>query len=196
MLGMLGSTVDLAGCVTRLIDVVGRSSDEIESRLGYRQGHLRTGFQVALLKAPLGRDDIVFFGYTYFSGGKIGLPSNDPVVEAGRRPLDQDAYSDAAGRAAFKNFFSMSGPNRVVKILDPEWEKGLGDADKYPRGDGVPQWNIVKGRGKPFLIAAEVKGSIWTLAGSRGSFDVSRHNYNLSYQAQPVVQVRTVLEGM
>lgn len=187
----LGDTVARSGCMTRLNYVVGRSPDDLETAVGYKKGRLRQGFYCLLLADTLGKNDIEFYGYSIFSGGKIGLPNNDPVIDAGRTPVQTRLTADVGARGVerlaenFSANVSAQGGERFVKIKPiADEDDPSNPADGYPWGTGVPQWNLPDGHAKRFFVAAEVHGSVWSLAsGSR--LDVSLADYRLPYASQP-----------
>ena len=158
----IGSITQAKGCVTRLIDVNNRSQQELEDRVGFRRGRLAKGYYILVLKERLTPEDIQFFGYTYMSGGKHGLPSNDPAVERGRKSAEQ-ALIEQLGQQGLKSLKAMrarehqlSGSERLVKII-PEirHDELMGPADQYPAAPGgIMQLNLV--RPKAFLVAAHV----------------------------------------
>ncbi len=195
----LGSTITRAGCMTRLDNVVGRGPADLERAIGYKLGRLAGGFYVLLLKDALKAGDVEFFGYTHFSGGKVGKPSNDPAVDAGRAPVQARLAADVgtAGVAALAERFTTGladqGAGRLVKITPMNDEADPANkGDEYPVGAGIPQWNLRTGLAKSFYVAAEVHGSVWSLAnGAR--IDVSHVDYRRANDAQPAAQVRTYL---
>lgn len=168
----LGAKEKLRGTVTRLIDVFGYESAALEDRIGYGRGRLARGYYLALLAEPFAPGDFEFMGYTYFSGGKLGLPSNDRTVEAAR-PRVQDLLAIEHGqqavqeiKAEFCKNILLKGAERVAKILPIiRHSDAMGAADQYPRGRGIAQpIQLLEGHEKWFLIAAEVHGTVWQLA--------------------------------
>ena len=200
----LGTTVLASGCLTRLIDVVNRSPADLEDLIGFYRGRLARGFSILLLKQPLEASDFAFFGYTYMSGGRIGLPSNVPSIDRERPKVDERVRGAiAAGDltpdfyANFASKISLQGKERYVKIVP-----AIGHDDRMPMAGqypasmkGVAQLNLKKDRPKTFLVAAEISGSIWTLADpGRTKVDVAaRPRYDLPYSNDPRKKVTDYL---
>jgi hypothetical protein len=200
MVMALGTSVAAKGCLTRLIDMVNRHPSELEDLVGFHRGRLTQGFHVLLLRQHLLPDDFEFFGYTYMSGGRIGLPSNIPAVE-NARPKVQDALLKEIGskdlkerKASFASSIRLQGRDRFVKIIPYiEHSKSMNAADQYPASKlGITQLNLLVP--KFFLAAADVKGSNWSLSNGT-SYDVGggpRHD--LPYGEDPRKKVMTFLE--
>jgi hypothetical protein len=75
---VLGSRWDERGCLTRLIDVINKEPSYLEDLVGFHRGRLSEGYYfLLLLRQRFEPEQFEFFGYTYMSGGKIGLPSRD-----------------------------------------------------------------------------------------------------------------------
>ena len=205
---VLGSTTAASGCVTRLVDIINRSPSELEDLVGYRRGRLAQGFYLLLLKHPLSAGDFEFFGYTYMSGGKIGSPSNVEAIE-NARPRVHDVLARSLHSAGptvaptideqFAKSIPLSGPNRYVKIVAfIGHDDHIGAADQYPASKlGIAQLNLKKAKKKDFLVAAEVHGSIWTLANSaHAKIDVgARPRYDLPYDQDPRRKVMAFLSN-
>jgi hypothetical protein len=204
MVYRLGTTVTASGCLTRLIDVVDRSPTDLEDLIGFYRGRLARGFSILLLKQSLGASDFEFFGYTYMSGGRFGLPSNVASIDRERPKVDERVRGAiAAGDLApdfyekFASKISLQGVERYVKIVSAiGHDDTMLMADQYPASmKGVAQLNLKKDRPKTFLVAAEVSGSIWTLADSgRTKLDVAaRPRYDLPYSNDPRKKVTDFL---
>lgn len=170
---ILGTAVTASGCLTRLIDIVNRSPAALEDLVGFHRGRLATGFSILLLKQPLGASDFEFFGYTYMSGGRIGLPSNVPSIDSARPKVDDGVRNAVAGGDLTPDFYArfaskipLQGDERYVKIVSViGHDSAIPMANQYPASmQGVAQLNLKKDRPKNFLVAAEIRGSIWTLA--------------------------------
>jgi hypothetical protein len=200
----LGSTILAKGCLTRLIDVVNREPALLEDLVGFYRFRLRQGFYFLLLRQALLPRDFEFFGYTYMSGGKLGLPSNNPTIESAR-PKVHDALmaslqSDGPKVAAdvieqFVRTIQLKGQERYVKIVPfIGQDRSMGSADQYPSSKlGIKQLNLKEK--KEFLVAAEVHGSIWTIAkNGLTKIDVgSPPRYDLPYRDDPRKKVMDFL---
>jgi len=82
----------------------------------------------------------------------------------------------------------ITGPHRMAKIYPFRPNDG-----HYRKGGGIDQWEPVNPL--PFFVAAEVHGSLWTLAFRGGTtFDVSSYDPNLAEQKKPLERVRRFLE--
>lgn len=195
----LGTTVPSKGCITRLIDVVNREPAFLEDLVGFHRGRLAQGFYFLLLTQAFGPGEFEFHGYTHMSGGKIGLPSNNPAIE-GARPsvhgnlLNQFGARDTGG--LMKNFCStirLKGPDRYVKILPAvQHDPAMGAADQYPASKlSIRQVNLRVA--KPFLVAAEVRGTMWSLANGARIDVGARPRYDKPYDADPRKRVQDYL---
>jgi hypothetical protein len=193
---ILGTTVTASGCLTRLIDIVSRSPTALEDLVGFRRGRLASGFSILLLKQPLGASDFEFFGYTYMSGGRIGLPSNIPSIDRARPKVDDEVKNAVAGGDLTPDFYAkfaskipLQGDERYVKIVSAiGHDSAMPMADQSPASmQGVAQLNLKKDRPKSFLVAAEIRGSIWTLADpGRTKLDVAaRPRYDQPFSNDP-----------
>ena len=70
----LGKVVQADGCITRLKFVINRPTRELERRIGYSAGRLDGGWWLLLLQDQVQAAEFEFYGYTQFSGGRIGHP--------------------------------------------------------------------------------------------------------------------------
>jgi hypothetical protein len=205
---ILGSPVRAKGCHTRLIDVVNRESELLEDLVGFRRYRLQPGFYFLLLRETLLPNDLEFFGYTYMSSGKLGKPDNDKTIESAS-PKVQDTLVASLGPEAasdvikqFVRTIHPKGRERYVKIVPfiphtPLMSQFL--ADHYPASKlGIKQLNLINE--KKFLVAAEVHGSIWTVAKdgfNKITYDVSSHlHYDLPYRADPRKRVMEFLANV
>lgn len=203
----LGTSVTTAGCMTRLRDVVNRTPEQLEDLVGFHRGRLSQGFQFLLLQEAVSAGDFEFFGYTYMSGGRTGLPDNDPAKEAARPKVHDALRSAIVPKAAqddvqkkawyqFQSHFAgavpLKGEDRFVKIVPQVGhDTAMGPADQYPASRlGIKQLKLTNA--KLFLVAASVRQSIWTLANG-GIIDVSRVRYDLPYRDDPRKQVMDYL---
>jgi hypothetical protein len=192
---VLGTPAMASGCLTRLIDIVNRAPTELEDLVGFHRGRLANGFYLLLLKQPLAPMDFEFYGYTYMSGGKIGLPSNSarPKVD----DLVRSTLHNAGPRVApdvyeqFARAIRLNGQERYVKIVPViGHDDAMPMADQYPASKkGITQLNLKKDKAKIFLVAAEIHGSIWALA-DRTKIDVgARPRYDQPYGNDPQKKV-------
>jgi hypothetical protein len=157
----VGQLVRSKGCLTRLIDIVNRDPAYIERTVGFHSGRLARGYYLLLLKERLTADDIEFYGYTHFSGGRIGPPPTASDTPDTRLPVQQslEARVGPGGVRTLQTKFAagvqLAGPSRLVKVVarithDRTMTGGL----QYPPGAGVMQVNLRNP--KLFLVAAEV----------------------------------------
>src|SRR5262249_32587699 len=135
---LLGALVPGKGCLTRLIDIINKEPPYLEDLVGFRRGRLNSGYAVLLLKQRFGPGEFEFYGYTYMSDGRIGLPSNDAAVEALRPPVHQLLMDEWSGREAERNLkkfseqISLTGQHRYVKIVPTiGHDPSMGAADQY-----------------------------------------------------------------
>jgi hypothetical protein len=188
----LGKSVFATGCVTRLIDVVNRSPEDLEELVGFHRGRLSNGFHFLVLTDSLSAGDFEFFGYTYFSGGRIGLPSNHTAADQSRRGVHatmQIDYGDAGLRRIedkFARAIKPKGVERYIKIAPVILhDRTMGSADQYPASRlGITQLNIRRSAPKRFYVAAKVNGSSWALADGQ-TVDMDKARYDQSYANDP-----------
>ncbi|KAA5607503.1 hypothetical protein F1188_01695 [Roseospira marina] len=158
----LGAVVPFDGNVTCLVRVRPGDEDEMEEKLGFREGHLAGGYFVLLMRQFFTCDDFRLAGYTYFTGRRMGraLPAGpndtlrthmyDQVMKA--HGLDGvHAFQDLARKGQI-----VTGRKRIAKIVPAVKEDAGGDRkDLHPPGRGVPQFELARKRA--FLVALEVK---------------------------------------
>ncbi|WP_434614615.1 hypothetical protein [Azospirillum sp. B2RO_4] len=158
----VGDTVSAYGCVTRLIDIINRDPTHLEELIGFHRGRLSRGYYLLLLKEPLAANEFEFFGYTYFSGGKFGLPSNDEAKEAARQSV-HDSLLKQMGNMGVYNLaqkvaadIPATGQNRLVKIIPViGHDDKMKTADQYPASPhGIAQFRLIVE--KRFLVSAFV----------------------------------------
>lgn len=159
----LGLTKMLCGNVTTLKWIGPRAPPEVERSVGYRPGRLKMGYFIALLRKPLNVDDFDLAGITLRSGGRLGLPEATRRLDE-KRPTVKSSILERDGEAAYNAlkqtamaYMTIRGGDRIAKVLPLE---RLGDnfnpAHEFPMGGGGAQWNIIRGRDKPFFVAAFV----------------------------------------
>jgi hypothetical protein len=188
----LGKSVFASGCVTRLIDVVNRNPGDLEELVGFHRGRLSNGCYFLVLTDTLSPGDFEFFGYTYFSGGRFGLPSNDPAQEGARRGVHatmQIDYGDAGLKRIERKFaeaIKPKGVERYVKIAPIILhDRTMESADQYPASRlGITQLNILRSAPKRFYVAAKMNGSSWALADGQ-TIDVGQARHDASYANDP-----------
>ena len=163
----IGQIVPMAGCVTRLQDLLGREPEELERIIGYHRGRLAQGYYIAVLKEPLRPGEFEYGGYTHFSGGKMGAPDplKRPGVDAARPGVHQSLLKDVGAKGLnglqqkTAGATPLVGTERLAKVLPKIMHDAAMDGDptkpvQYPVGAGIKQFILtVK---KNFLIAAEV----------------------------------------
>jgi hypothetical protein len=162
---VIGQPLNSAGCVTRLLDIIGREPTELEDRIGYHRGRLAKGYFIAVLKDRLAPGEFEFAGYTYFSGGKLGPPNKDAAVNNARTSVQNDLTKEigSAGVTELQRRTAASiktiGIERLAKCLPVIWHSEDMETDprlpiQYPPGSGIMQLKLtVK---KTFLVVAEV----------------------------------------
>ncbi len=196
---VIGSSIKKQGCLTRLIDVVNREANLLEDLIGFNRGRLGRGFDVLVLKERLVAGDFTFFGYTYMSGGRTGLPSDHDVLE-NARPAVHANLINSLGEASvqklqrsFAASMALTGHERYVKIVPfIDHDANVGAAHQYPASKlGIRQLNLTKM--KSFFVAAKVSGAIWEQA-NKTIIDVgTRPRYDLAYAADPRKRVMDYL---
>jgi hypothetical protein len=121
--------MEAKGCFTQDKFIAGRSLNEIEKNLGFKEGRLsKGGIVVALIQLPR-RGQFRVAGYTNVSLHNFEIPSGlDPNV------LEKNAIEN----------WELMGPNRLVKVLPTIGHDESLDPDiQYPHARGVPQWDVL-----------------------------------------------------
>lgn len=161
----LGQKAPLSGNITTLIWIAARTPRNVEQSLGYGMGRLSAGYYICLLAEPLRPEDFEFDGTTLRSGGRLGLPSNDPVTEQARKRVHQEIFDDysedgyAQLQSRVLDTIPATGSDRLAKVVPfTRHDSNMGAADQYPMGGGGLQWRI-KQPGKVFFVAAIVDSS-------------------------------------
>lgn len=158
----IGDIVSVRGCLTRLIDIINRDPIHLEDLIGFHRGRLSRGYYLLLLKEPMAAGEFQFLGYTHLSGGKYGLPSNDPAAEAAR-PTVQGSLEQKFGVAGVNGLarkiagdIPATGERRLAKIVPViGHDQAMGPADQYPASKhGIAQFNLTVP--KKFLVSAFV----------------------------------------
>jgi hypothetical protein len=150
---ILGSTVLAQGCLTRLIDVVNREPALLEDLVGFHRFRLSQGFYFLSLLEALLPGDFEFFGYTYMSGGKLGLPSNNPTIESARPKVHDTLMARLQSGGVkvapdvieqFVRTIQLKGHERYVKIVPfIGHDESMGPADQYPSSKlGIKQLKL------------------------------------------------------
>ena len=197
----IGQVVPMAGCVTRLLDLLGREPNELEDIIGYHRGRLAQGYYIAVLKEPLRAGEFEYAGYTHLSGGKIGAPDplKRPGVDAARPGVHQTLTNTvgAGGVNALQQRTAAATPplgtERLAKVLPKIMHDSAMDSDpskpvQYPVGSGIKQFILTTK--KNFLIAAEVDPG----GALKGRNFASRIAKNVPYDER--VKVRRYLESV
>ena len=199
----LGSKEDQKGCLTRLIDVVNKEPSYLEDLVGFHRGRLSQGYHfLLLLKQRFEPEEFEFFGYTYMSGGKIGIPSRNPVLSE-LRPSAHDMVVLALGKQGAQKELErlcrdiqFTGEHRYVKIVPViPHNPRMNNAYQYPASKhGIPQFNLLVN--KRFLVAAKVLGDKWSFAGGT-SIDVGTPpRYDRPYAEDPCKRVFDYLSNL
>jgi hypothetical protein len=146
---VLGQTIQLGGDITTNRWVGARSAADIEKSLGFARGRLAAGWAVLVLTQPLTPDDFQFSGLTLRSGGRLGLPADDPVADRARRHVTEEmlATYGASGYASMQQAalrgVAITGPDRLVKVLpETRHDPSLPPSAQYPMGGGGLQWTL------------------------------------------------------
>jgi hypothetical protein len=185
--------------------VVNRESELLEDLVGFRRYRLKPGFYFLLLQEALLPNDFEFFGYTYMSGGKLGKPDNDKTIESARPKVHDKLVASLGPKAAsdaikqFVRTIQLKGQERYVKSAPFIRHTPLMSqfpADHYPASKlGIKQLNLINE--SKFLVAAEVHGSIWTVAKDgfgKIAYDVGSHpRHDLPYRDDPRKRVMEFL---
>lgn len=162
----VGDRVDKAGFFTKRHFLGDLSNGyELERRLGYAPLRLRRGWYVlSLLDRPPDRGELVFAGYTHFSGGRIRGHEKDPARRG--ETMEESLRSEGVNvdwlRADAAHRFTVVGPQRIVKVVPVL--RDLDDAEtsirqgKYwhPSPQPIPQWILTAPR--TFLVEAAFPG--------------------------------------
>ena len=194
----IGQVIQSQGCVTRLLDVIGREPNELEDIIGYHRGRLAQGYYIAVLKDRLLPGEFEFAGYTHLSGGKIGAP--DPQKRPDTRPGVHQTLAGQVGAGGIAKLqqqtvasIPTTGVERLAKVLPKIMHSAAMETDpnlpvQYPVGSGIKQYILtVK---KNFLIAAEVAPG-GALSGRNFNSRIAR---NAPYEER--VKVRRYLESV
>ena len=152
----VGDHMSVGGYATRLLFLAGQTPNELETRIGYHRGRLAQGFWLLVLAEQVRPADVELVGYSHFSGGKIGHPSQSA------RPTVESAAADQFGaeflthsKMRLASSFAEVGAQRLVKVLPAiRHDAAMANADQYPPGSGIPQFNLTTN--KRFLIAIKV----------------------------------------
>lgn len=106
---------------------------EIEKKIGYHSGRLRTGFFVAHLDRIPNLDEFDLAGYSNVAEHRFassGLTSKIDVNKVKQMALDK---------------MQKIGSKNLIKIFaNTRHNASMSNDDQYPPGDGVPQWKLTK----------------------------------------------------
>lgn len=158
----LGATTPpIYGNITQLKAIILADFRRTEANVGFHPGRLSNGFKLLLLKRLPQPQDFELHGTTLRSGGRFGLPETTGAADR-RRGSVHESILNKRGAAGYQDlqdqalgFVSITGPNRLVKILPATGHNAaMSPADQYPMGGGFLQWDLKK-PGLPFLCAAE-----------------------------------------
>lgn len=156
----LGQTTLQRGFVTRFNAVGANEPGRLDSLLGYKAGTLSSGYYLCVLTEPLRPNHVLFAAYSYASGGRWGLPKDNPGDDQLRPSVHTEmvAGGNLDVERLRKQFAedprNLSGSERIIKIIPFAQPPGDNPADDYPPGLGIAQW-ILTERHK-FLAALEV----------------------------------------
>jgi hypothetical protein len=147
---VLGPHEKLAGYVTTMASIVGRTAPELERSLGFGDGSLADGFLVYALDDPVAVDDFEWKDRTTYSDGWHYDWTIDEYVQRrdelrahlGKQHDYDEAKTDAEllafMRAQADRLNVRAGPERIVKVL------AKGRIADFPdsRLRNVPQWRL------------------------------------------------------
>lgn len=148
---VLGQPVMRRGDIAENKWVGPRSARELERSLGYGEGRLANGWWILVLKQKLTPGDFIFGGLTLRSGGRYGLPADDPAADK-LRPHVHDVMLKEYGpkhveamKAAFLRRASYEGPDRLVKVVPVQPHSDtMAPSEQYPMGGGGGQWTLTR----------------------------------------------------
>ena len=119
-------------------------SGELERRLGYRAGRLSKGWWLLFMVRLPQWNEFEVAGYSHLSGGVVQghLPAPPD-----RRPMEKvlrDTGVDMVRikKQLVKDTFTLSGSNRLAKVVPLAGEMSGGTSPEYPQGTGIPQWRL------------------------------------------------------
>jgi hypothetical protein len=149
----LHARVRKTGFVTKALFLRGRTTKELEARLGYAAGRLEGGYWLLFLEQMPTPEDFEFMGYSQMSGG-IPLGHLHPP---GGRTAEQSLIADGMDMSRLKKkvireTFRIDGPERLAKVIPLDPAQG---PMPYPPGSGIPQWRIVE-PGLNFRVAEQI----------------------------------------
>jgi hypothetical protein len=177
----LGQTASKAGYITRLSEIAARSPSHLETALGYGAGRLSKGYFIGILIEPLRSNHVEFAGITLRSGGREGLPSEDPAQDLRRVRVHDRMLQDYGKQSVDKmleklanDTRNLTGPERIVKIFPVTPHRGENPKEEYPAGRGGPQYCLTAPHN--FLIVVEVTpeavartAALWTVSVAEGA---------------------------
>ena len=155
----VGEIVMQKGYITRLDPIYGRSSNEIESLLGFRMGFLNEGWWLLALMDRPAVHEFEMRGAAWFSDGvpgghKLGKGIDRAALQPERSLLDRgwrerDVTALKQKQAAQ---FQLTGRTRLVKVVPKR--RSSDDPTDYPPGQVLSQWALLVP--KRFIVIGEV----------------------------------------
>jgi hypothetical protein len=149
----LNARVRKTGFVTKALFLRGRTTSELEDRLGYAEGRLCNGYWLLFLEQMPTPGDFEFMGYSQMSGGIPLGHLNPPGGLTAEQSLRAGGMDMLRLKQKFiRETFKLSGPERLAKVIPLDPAHG---PMPYPPGSGIPQWRIVE-PGLLFRVAEQI----------------------------------------
>lgn len=153
---VVGQPVTLAGFFGKALFLRSQPAAELERRLGYRAGRLQQGWWLLFLTRMPRPEEFEFAGYSHLSGGVVQghLPAPPDPRGAEARLRDGGYDLDGLKRDTIAGTFTLSGAERLAKVIPVAPQEGEPGIPDYPPGSGVPQWKLIQPL--PWHVAAFV----------------------------------------
>jgi len=173
---VLGKRISCGGFITRLDWVGAQAPSIIEAKLGYQAGRLAAGYAICLLIEPIRVNHVRFGGLTLRSGGRDGLPVDNPVQDW-LRPQVHDRMMQEYGAESVDRMLrkladdpgNLKGERRIVRVIPVTGHRGANPAEEYPMGGGGLQFILTESH--DFFVAAVVSGE--AIAATAAGWSVS-----------------------
>lgn len=183
----VGKVLPITGNITQLKAIAFADPGTLEQMVGYGAGRLSEGYWILLLMQRLVSGDrkaaledarhFEFEGTTLRSGGRLGLPEKTLAADKLRKTVKDDIlHGDrlSPGRSEQEYLewkakvaagVPLKGPDRLAKIIPVKRlvEEDYSPREDFPMGGGALQWNILKTRPAPFLVAIRITGDGWAM---------------------------------
>ena len=124
----VGDVDFVAGYITLDKFILGRTLEEMEQILGFRQGRFQQGIYVLALNRLPSQSEFQLAAYSMVAEHRFKMPTD----------LNIDKIKQNAAEA-----WALAGANRLVKVRtvaphDPKLDLDI----QYPPGKGAPQWKL------------------------------------------------------